>query len=77
MTSLKGSLVEMLDWSAHKALIDGESAAGRQALARMTLLLFLIDRLDDDEPGWEEYGLLPESFPWPGEGVPADLLPRC
>jgi len=73
MNTLRGSLVEMLDLTTHTALVDGDTVDGRRALARTTLLLMMIESLD--EAGWDEDGeragalLMERSL--------ARLLPQC
>jgi hypothetical protein len=73
MNTLRGSLVEMLDLTAHTALVDGDTEDGRRALARTTLLLMMIENLD--AAGWDEEGELAGALLM--ERSVSQLLPRC
>ncbi|HKY33989.1 MAG TPA: hypothetical protein VJV23_15770 [Candidatus Polarisedimenticolia bacterium] len=63
MISLRESLEELMEASANKVLADGGTMEGRQALARMALLLELIDRLEANGGTWDDCDLLPEGVP--------------
>ena len=63
MNSLRESLEELMQISAEKVLAEGDSPEGAQALARVTLLLAMIDRLDASDTPWEEYDLMPARVP--------------
>lgn len=61
--TFRGSLVDLLDTSADRALAHGQTEEGWRALVRVTLLMALIERLDSDAAGWEACGLFPETVP--------------
>jgi len=63
MISLRESLEELMEASANKVLADEGSLEGTQALARMALLLELIERLDANGGSWDDCDLLPEGVP--------------
>jgi hypothetical protein len=63
MMSLRESLEELMEASANKVLMDGASLEGRQEVARMALLLSMIEQLDADQDLWDECDLLPETIP--------------
>jgi len=63
MISLKESLHEMVDASATQALAGNGTIEGRHALVRMTLLLSMLERLDEGGGSWNECDLLPEIIP--------------
>jgi hypothetical protein len=63
MISLRESLEELMEASANKVLADEGSLEGTQALARMALLLELIERLDAHGGSWDDCDLLPEGVP--------------
>ena len=63
MISLRESLEELVEASANKMLSDEGSIEGTQTLARMALLLSLIERLDANGGNWDDCDLLPEGVP--------------
>ena len=63
MNNLRESLEELMQVSAEKVLAEGDSPEGAQALARVTLLLAMIDRLDASETPWEDCDLIPARVP--------------
>ena len=76
MLSLKGSLEDMVDASANAVLTGDGTLAGKVALLRMTLLLNMLERLDQGGDLWEDVNLLPESIPSVSDlsaGTTADL----
>jgi hypothetical protein len=63
MNNLRESLEELMQVSAEQVLAEGDSHEGAQALARVTLLLAMIDRLDASETPWEDCDLMPARVP--------------
>lgn len=63
MISLRESLEELVEASANKVLANEGSLEGTQALARMALLLELIERLDANDGSWDDCDLLPDGVP--------------
>ena len=77
MISLKESLNEMVDASATQALAGNGTLEGRLALVRMTLLLSMLERLDEGGGSWEQCDLLPEIIPLSsGASQRAEALPQ-
>ena len=63
MNSLRESLEELMEANANKMLADDGSLEATQALARMALLLDLMERLEANEGNWDDCDLLPEGVP--------------
>ncbi len=63
MNNLRESLEDLMQVSAEKVLAEGDSPEGAQALARVTLLLAMIDRLDASETPWADCDLIPARVP--------------
>ena len=63
MNNLRESLEELMLASADKVLAEGFTPEGTQALARVTLLLAMIDRLDASGEPWEDCDILPARVP--------------
>lgn len=63
MISLRESLEQLMDASADQLLTDGDSPEGQQALARLALLIALVERLDGSEQPWDDCDFIPASLP--------------
>ncbi len=59
MISLRESLEGLVDSSAAEALSEGATPEGRGALARVTLLLAVLERLQNGGDAWLQCGVLP------------------
>ena len=73
MINLRSSLEEMIEASTNRALIDSDTPDGQQALARMTLLMSLLERLDTT--AWDDCQLLPDAIPLTDSALPAVVAP--
>lgn len=60
MINLKESLLELASANAERALTAGSGLAGGEAIARLALLMSLLDTLDASDGDWEDCALLPE-----------------
>lgn len=63
MMSLRQSLKELLDASANKLLTDSGTLEEQQEVARMAMLISMLDQIESDGGSWENCGLLPEPVP--------------
>lgn len=63
MNSLRESLEQLMDASADQLLTDGGTPEGQQALARLALLIALVERLDGSGQPWDDCDFLPASLP--------------